>query len=208
MNRRNFMLVMLLASLAMKSKAVTVSFIHPKLGPAFRSYVPYPTYIQQDCPLWCWAASISMIFSHYNHPVSQNRIVDTIFGKQVCTRATNSAVIVNALNTRWIDDAGKPFTSQVSALADSNIGVSQLNNEQITQYLDANKPLIYCNTHHCMVLISVEYIMTSKGPDIIAAGVMDPFPGVSLNGFRVLESPELSFAPRGQATLIAAVDVA
>lgn len=202
------MLAMLLASLAMKSKAVTVSFIHPKLGPAFRSYVPYPVLIQQSCPLWCWAASVSMIFSHYDHPVSQDKIVNTLFGEKACARSSDPVNIVNALNTRWVDDEGTPFTSRVSTIADSHSGASAQHNEKITQYLDANKPLLYCNGHNCMVLISVEYILTSKGPDIIAAGVMDPYPGVSVNGFRVLEAPELSFAPQGKATFIAAVDIA
>src|SRR5271166_5880543 len=52
---------------------------------------------------WCWAASISMVFQFYRHPVSQERIVKETFG-QIEDWPAQPATILAALNRNWKDD--------------------------------------------------------------------------------------------------------
>ena len=44
----------------------------------------------QNCPLWCWAASASMIIGYNGFSVSQERIVRDTYGSLICTTGTST----------------------------------------------------------------------------------------------------------------------
>jgi hypothetical protein len=175
-------------------------------GPRRRAWVERPTLVRQNCPLWCWAASISMIFASNGHRVPQEEIVQRTFGAMVCQPSGNPISIARDLSQQWTDTAGDEFDSTVSAAYDAWNGVVTLTNEFIVDQLSDDKPLLYCNSHHAMVLVSVDYIETPYGPNVVGAGVLDPWPGSP--GFHALSGPELFPVDRGgQLTFLAAVDV-
>lgn len=171
-----------------------------------RAYVDHPQLVLQQCPLWCWAASISMIFASHGHPLHQQAIVASTFGGTVCAPSGNPITIAANLSKAWTDDSGDPFQSQVVAAYDAWNGVNTLTNAFIVNQLANDRPLLYCNTHHAMVLVAVDYVNTPMGPNVLAAGVLDPYP--TAGGFHPLTAAELRPSQLGgQMTFLAAVDV-
>jgi hypothetical protein len=137
---------------------------------------------------WCWAASISMVFAHYGHPVSQARIVSDVYGSPVNMPAQAGIVIAQQLNRAWVDDNGATFTATLTGAYDFDAGVAALTNQQIVGELAAERPLVLGNKTHAVVLTAVQYFETPQGPNIVSGGVFDPWPGV---GARSLSSAEL-----------------
>jgi hypothetical protein len=131
---------------------------------------------RQQCEQWCWAASISMMFNFYRHPLSQVEIVAATYGGVVCLPSGSTTTIGRDLSRTWIDDRGVRFTSQVVAAYDYFNGLNSLSNQSIISALNANNPLLYCNTHHAMVVYSVNYTNTPSGPNVSDVGVIDPWP--------------------------------
>jgi hypothetical protein len=205
MNRRDALTAFGAAMVSTTSQAASQFLQSSPYGPLRRAYVAHPQLVRQNCPEWCWAASISMIFSYYQHPIDQMRIVQRVWGAPACVASGNPANIINALNSNWVDDAGRSFTAQVGTLVDVINGVGTLSNANIVNELQSDHPLIYMNTHHCMVLVAMDYIDTPMGPQPQAAGVMDPWPYSP--GFHPLTPAEMYLAPAGQATVIATVRV-
>lgn len=145
-------------------------------------------YMSQLQSQWCWAASISMLYAYYGHPVSQSRIVTEVYGSEQNLPAMAGITIANQLNRCWTDDNGDSFTSRVTGAYDPQFGVYTLTNAQIVSELDQDHPMIIGARTHAMVLTLVQYFQTPSGPNIVAAGVFDPWPGI---GARALEMDEL-----------------
>lgn len=137
---------------------------------------------------WCWAASISMVLSYYQHPVSQARIVADVYGAPENIPAFSGFTIARELNRCWMDDLGVPFQSTVTAAYDTQAGINAITNQQIIAELDRGHPLVIGARTHAMVLTAIEYYQTPLGPNIVAAGVFDPWPGI---GARGLEQDEM-----------------
>jgi hypothetical protein len=193
MNRRS----LLISSLAIAATGImaqpsraSVSALGP-FGP-MRAWVANPQIVKQDCPQWCWAASISMIFAAYGHPVKQEKIVQRTYGSLVCLPSGNPLTIPANLSQTWIDDNGETFTSTVVAAYDPMNNVQTLFNPVIVDELANDRPLLYCNRHHAMVLVAADYVPRPWGTQILAGGVLDPWP----------ESPD--FHPLTQMELLAA----
>jgi hypothetical protein len=161
----------------------------------------------QQCEQWCWAASISMIFGFYGHPLSQASIVLATYGNVVCLPAGSSTTIGVDLSRRWVDARGVPFTSQVVAAYDYFNGLNTFaGNASIVAALKANDPMLYCNRSHAMVLYSVTYVDGPLGPDIQRADVIDPWPFSPRS--HPLSAPELFRADLGgEMTFLAQVQV-
>jgi len=125
--------------------------------------------------MWCWAASISMVFADRNHPVSQARIVSTVYGAPYDIGAIGLQ-IAQALNREWVDDNGVPFFSMISGLYDAQSGIFALTNDQIVNSLQQGEPLILgtASPSHARVLIEVNYNSTPFGVQIGGAKVFDP----------------------------------
>ncbi len=93
------------------------------------------------------------------------------------------------LSQNWVDDYGNSFSSEVTAAYDVWNGVNNLNNAYIVSELSNDRPLLYCNSHHAMLLVAVDFMQTPKGPNIVAAGVIDPW--WQSPGFHALTPVEL-----------------
>lgn len=145
-------------------------------------------YDEQEKSQWCWAASISMIFSYYQHPVEQRRIVRTVYGSTSNLPAMSGATIAAQLNRSWTDDNGQKFKSRLRAAFDADVGVFAIDARTMVRALRRDQPMIVGTRSHAMVLTSVQYVGSEESPNIIRAGVFDPYPG---RGSRSLQQDEL-----------------
>lgn len=130
----------------------------------------------QQCEQWCWAACISMLFNFYGHPLSQAEIVAATYGSVVCLPAGTSTTIGVDLSRTYIDQRGVAFRSRVVAAYDFMNGINAISNTMIIDALNNSNPLLYCNTHHAMVVYSVTYTPTALGPNVQSVRVIDPWP--------------------------------
>lgn len=154
-------------------------------------------YAFQELPQWCWAASVSMIFKYYGYDVSQQQIVEAVYGATVNLPAMAGATISQQLNREWVDARGRRFRSTMQGLFDADAGVMTLNNQEIIQTLASERPLLLGNTTHAVVLTAIGYFATPMGPNIVNIGVLDPWPGIGMRG---AQSPaELVPMPYGGA---------
>lgn len=131
---------------------------------------------------WCWAASVSNIFDLYGFEVSQTTIVQTVYGRLVNLPAFNTATISNLLSRVWEDETGKRFRCRIRGLFDAYSNTAALNNLQIISALRNEKPLLFCNRSHAMVLTALTYAQTPAGPVVLNLGFFDPWPGRGLRG--------------------------
>ncbi|MFM9776217.1 papain-like cysteine protease family protein, partial [Streptomyces galilaeus] len=82
-------------------------------------------YETQQASEWCWAASISMIWAFYGHPVAQSEIVTNAFGELV-NQGGQPWQIFQALNGQRVDDNGVGFQSTVRGLYDAMSGYDNI----------------------------------------------------------------------------------
>ncbi|GAA6173914.1 hypothetical protein NBRC116592_35840 [Colwellia sp. KU-HH00111] len=146
------------------------------------------TFDQQYQSQWCWAASLSNVFDSYNHPVSQQRIVEEAYGGLINLPAQGFQ-IAQQLNKTWIDDYGNSFSVRLTGAYDYYKGVYSLNNQMIVDNLTQNKPLIIGTNGHAMTLYEVAYYETFNGPNFIGGSVYDPWPN---RGWRQLTTAEFT----------------
>lgn len=171
-----------------------------------KAWVSQPALIRQQCPQWCWAASIAMIFARHGHPIDQQTIVTQTLGGLACQSAPNTLTIARDLSRTWVDNNGVTFSSIVTAAYDPANGITNLSNQAMLDELTYDRPLLYCNRHHAMVLVVVDYLETQMGPNIRAGAVLDPWPYSP--GYHYLSPQE--FIPAhigGDMTFLAAVHV-
>src|SRR5471030_126238 len=175
--RRDFLLALGLTPIVSNSFGENT-----QIGPVGPNYIPRkawvdsPVHIPQDCPNFCWAASIAMIFAKHGHPIAQEDIVAQTFGGLVCKGAPNTLTIANDLSQSWVDKNGVPFTSTVTAAYDPTNHIVAIDNDVVIEELSNNRPLLICNTHHAMVLTVVDYLETPMGNSVKAGAVLDPWP--------------------------------
>jgi Papain-like cysteine protease AvrRpt2 len=155
---------------------------------------------------WCWAASISMLFSYYGHPVAQEKIVRSLYGTTVNLPSGTGWNIASRLNRDWMDDNNKPFKSRLTAAYDFDAGVMTLDNAWIVNELDQDRPFIIGTKGHAVVATAVRYQPTQFEPVILAIGVFDPWPG---RGARWLDFAEMraKHLPGGALQFLATVTV-
>lgn len=119
---------------------------------------------------WCWAASMSMIFRYYNHPVAQERIVKETWG-QLVNMPGRVDQILSDLNRTWTDDNDEDFTSVGDAYSANPVTAAQ--------DLAGDDPLLICSLGHAMVLTALTYIQDPFAPggaSVTQAIVRDPWP--------------------------------
>ncbi len=157
------------------------SFTSPVNGVTYyNAYVePHLSIEKQQGWQLCWAASISTIFKHYGHAVSQLAIVERIKGVPV-DQAGWPRDMAAALSSEWTDDDGNSFKSECQ-IFDVMSGISTFTNDDLVDDLESDHPLLYCNSHHAMVLVQVTYAaVPPSGQKMIVDGVvLDPAPGVA-----------------------------
>ena len=164
------------------------------------AYTSYTTQWQSE---WCWAACISMIFKYYGHPISQDKIVRSVYGAAYNRPAGAGWVMAKELNRDWVDDNGKPFKSRLTAVIDIDAGVFGLNNAGMIYELDQNRPMLIASGTHAMVATAMQYFPAS----VVSVGVFDPWP--TSGGARRLSTQEMIpiTQPGGMLRFAAAVKV-
>ena len=132
----------------------------------------------QECKNWCWAACISTIFSINNKKVSQQRIVEKLFGTDTCSTATGLSII-STINGEWETDNGVSFSASASPLLDLSFGVN--NSEaarMVAQELAQGRPVINGALGHATVLTAMTYLVDVYGRGIPQEIIVrDPWPG-------------------------------
>jgi hypothetical protein len=147
-----------------------------------------------------------MIFAMHGHPLDQMKIVTALYGAPACLTSGPTLNIVSILSANWIDDYGVPFKSIVTGAYDPTNNVYAMNNNFIANELNANRPLLYCNTHHAMVVAGMDFLQTSMGPNVQGIHVLDPWPASP--NVHPLSPPEMiALNKGGQMTFLASVQV-
>jgi hypothetical protein len=147
-----------------------------------------PVTSQQRMSQWCWAASISMIFGYHGYDVSQERIVESIFGRLADLPAMTGEQMTEALARPWRDERGRTFRATVRVYDDA-AGEYGVDDRMIIDELRAERPLLVGTVGHAMVLTALRYVKTPSGElQVIGATVRDPWPG---RGRRDLEWHEM-----------------
>ena len=139
-------------------------------------------YASQQMSVWCWAASIEMIFRAHGYYVPQQEIVQAVYGRVVNLPAFSGYTISTQLNRSWTDTRGRNFTVRIDGLYDHDAHIFGLSNSAVVNALQAGNPLIYGNVSHAMMLGIVDYYPVSPEPQFRAAGFADPWPGIGLRG--------------------------
>jgi hypothetical protein len=207
MDRRSFMAMTAGFAMAPYARGQNCSS-DPRTGlPICNAEVNMLTLLQsidtQKCTEWCWAACISMIFGFAGHPIDQDEIVRQTYGQVVCLPAGFSLTIARDLSRTWTDKNNDVFTSKVVAAFDPANHIMAINNAIIINELENDHPILYCNTQHAMVIYAADYIPTPMGPNIVAVGVVDPWPFSPR--MHLLSAPEMLPAPYGQMTFLATI---
>src|SRR5689334_602140 len=140
MLRRQFILG---AAAAAAATPLGAEITNGPFGSPSRAWVYQPAVVKQNCPLWCWAASASMIFAAAGRTVPQEQIVQRVFGGLTCQPAYSGMVMAQVLSSTWTDTNGQQFQSHVGAAYDQMAGVAFINNGIIVSELAANRPLLY-----------------------------------------------------------------
>ena len=179
-------LVILTVALSQQTFAKTTCQPTPQ-GQLCTSEVDFTTFAQtayqnQQSSQWCWAASISMLFSYYKHPVAQQSIVQSLYGRIVNLPSGNGWNIASRVNTSWVDANGKRFRAQLTGAYDYDAGVMTVNNAMLVSELDQDRPVIIGTRGHAVVGTAVQYLVTPAGPYITGIGVFDPWPGRGARG--------------------------
>lgn len=170
----------------------------------FRTFTQQ-TYQTQKASQWCWAACISMVYTYYKHPVSQQRIVADVYGGVVNMPSGSGFNIARQLNRKWTDDSGKSFTAQLTAAYDFDARVFAINNNWMISELDQNRPIIIGAGTHAVVGTAIQYYVTPWGPNVVSVGVFDPWPGVGARGLYPAEMTPMHLG--GALRFIASVKV-
>jgi hypothetical protein len=141
-------------------------------------------YATQKMDLWCWAASISMIFAYYGYDVPQEQIVTEAYGGIINERGRSMTHMAQLMHRDWRDQQGRWFRSRVVAAYDAQVGHVSLDNRYIVNELREGRPLLFGNMSHAMVLTAVTQWTSPATGEVILQnmGFMDPWPGKGLRG--------------------------
>lgn len=121
---------------------------------------------------WCWAACIQMVLNFHGVVVSQEQIVERIFGNQI-NRPADPATIMYALSGWGIDVYGNPVTIHASPY--------NLTGPNVVTYLAYKWPLIVGlagdEIGHAYVLTAVYYSVDQYNyPYFHSVVLRDPWP--------------------------------
>ncbi len=190
MHRRNFLAAAMGATFG-GSAVSTKALAYQRCMPAYNQFGQMceagidpakllAAYRPQKESQWCWAASLSMIFAFYGYDVPQEAIVTAVYGRLDNLPAKSGATITAELNRDWADAHGKQFQVQMQGLYDLDAGILGLNNAQIVDALQSERPLLMGNATHAIVQVSAAFIPTPMGPNVVNCGFIDPYPGIGL----------------------------
>lgn len=155
-------------------------------GPAIEVGVPksdwLSIYASQERSMWCWAASLQMLFAAAGRSVSQRQIVMATYGQLVNLPSFSARNIAALSNRDWVDAQGETFSSRLVAAYDAHAGIAAIDNNTIVDALARETPMIVCNRTHAMLLTAATFVPTPYGANILSLGVFDPWPGRGARG--------------------------
>jgi len=145
--------------------------------------IPFPQMQQisqssaQRMENWCWAACISLVFRRYGRFVSQETIVNRVFGAQI-DQPLAGHLIAQATSSMWRDQNGHYFQPMVNVLIDSNFNLQNSNAGNIAiQNMMASRPMIVGTNRHAMVVSAIDFTRDGYGQrSINNVRVRDPWP--------------------------------
>lgn len=136
--------------------------------------------VEQKRSLWCWAASLAMIFTAQGHRISQDSIVLQNFGDFRDAPGGDFLTFQTRLNRQYRDDNGVLFTSTATRIWTM---------EDAENALDNDIPLLYTTTNHATVQTELKYQQAPGGPMVIKGGKLwDPWPS---KGWRTLSAGDV-----------------
>ena len=131
---------------------------------------------RQRLPHWCWAACIEAIFDFYGYNVSQERIVEKVFGDDV-DEAAMGPQIVEAVDGSW-ESGDDTFTASATVLWDTQFNFGRPDAiVQAAGELENDRPLIIGAFGHATMLTAMTYSGNGVAVQLEQLVVRDPWPG-------------------------------
>jgi hypothetical protein len=164
----------------------------------------------QETMVWCWAATLQMIFAWHRKRISQASIVRQVYGAPVHA-PIQPLHLLHAIQRAYVDDGGNRF--RVSAgVFDLFTGRATIGNDHILAEFRRRRPIIYCNQSHMVAVYGGHFSLqgTAYSPNVTFCQLeaADPWPP-RRGMFRHLQACEMvpAFFPGGQLRLVATVNV-
>lgn len=124
----------------------------------------------QKTSVWCWAASLSLIFTCEGHPISQEQIIIQNFDSLKNAPSGDFLNFEDRLNREYFDANGKKFTVDA---------IQVFSTASATQSLILGFPILFEGIHHAFVQTSIIYKLSNSSDQIGTVGTFwDPEPGV------------------------------
>jgi hypothetical protein len=164
----------------------------------------------QEKLVWCWAATLQMIFAAHRRELSQESIVEQVYGG-VVDRPIDRLSLFQSIDRTYEDENGDEF-DVTSGIYDLGTGQATIGNDEIIEEFKAKRPIIYCNKTHMVAAYGARYSTrgTPFSPNVTVCKVYvaDPWPP-HRGSYRTLEICEMvpAFFPGGELTFVATVDV-
>jgi hypothetical protein len=145
---------------------------------------------------WCWAACIEMVCRWHGVQLSQESIVNRIYGG-MANMPANDQQLTSALNDVWEADDGSRIRISASVFS-AAMNLAGVSNERVIADLSAGRPLINGSRTHATVVARVDYLPRQR-PDIRRVHVIDPWPGAASppQYARFLEADEMTAVQHG-----------
>ncbi|MFT5485504.1 MAG: hypothetical protein ACI9JL_004346 [Paracoccaceae bacterium] len=133
----------------------------------------------QRCDQWCWAACIEAAFKLNGFRVSQEVIVDKLFGAGRPCRPSVGPQIAAAVEGDWVDRDGREFSATTNTHLDVQFGVRDPRALQnVSRYLADEVPVIIGTLGHATLVTSMSWIEDNFGQQKLTEIVVrDPWPG-------------------------------
>jgi hypothetical protein len=124
---------------------------------------------------------MSMIYSSLGHAISQQRIVNQVYGTSGNYSSGALPFFNHSLNRSYLDDSGNKFSVRATVVRTP---------EDAVRALSSGKPIIFTSNHHVTVQTSLTYQVAPGGPVVAKGGkVWDPEPNM---GWRLLTASDMS----------------
>ena len=154
---------------------------------------------RQNCPQWCWAASIETIFRAHGHPVKQEEIVSNVWGsgggaKPPCLPATLPQMI-KAIDRDYTDENGVVFKGQCVPAKQPGDNPANTTWWRVAKSELSQKRPLLAGYHrdlagHAVVITHMRvYMAPGKRDRLISMTVRDPWPNTP--NLRRMEPAEL-----------------
>jgi hypothetical protein len=151
----------------------------------------------QERSQWCWAACIQMICKWHGIRLSQDSIVNRIFGG-IVNMPANHADLTKALNSDWTSDDDEEFSISAEIFS-TNLKKANVDNNRAITDLANDRPLLNGSRTHATVVARIDYVPTYFGPQVGRVHVIDPWPGATSPPWyaRFLEIDEMTAEANG-----------